>query len=235
MKNERLKRLISAAMAAALCLSLAGCGKGAQTLPQTGASGTEETKEADLADGTAENSAESTFSGTGVEFPEFYEKEGDVISFQTEVIVSEEVRENGLRKLSAAMQKPDPIKALECLMGDVEITEKNEEGPRRDDRAVDAAAGQVQVLQPAGPLIPQGRADGGQFPGLGRRRFPGRRGFLLLFLSRLLPLGLALACRGRRLGHGFRLFMALAPAGQQQQAQAGCRHASLHPVSTILF
>ena len=32
MKNERLKRLISAAMAAALCLSLAGCGKGAQTL-----------------------------------------------------------------------------------------------------------------------------------------------------------------------------------------------------------
>ena len=27
------------------------------------------------------------FFGTGVEFPEFYEKEGDVISFQTEVIV----------------------------------------------------------------------------------------------------------------------------------------------------
>ena len=27
MKNERLKRLISAAMAAALCLSLAGCGE----------------------------------------------------------------------------------------------------------------------------------------------------------------------------------------------------------------
>ena len=127
MKNERLKRLISAVMAAALCLSMAGCGKGAQTLPQTDSSGTEETKEADLADGTTENSAESAFSGTGVEFPEFYEKEGDVISFQTEVVVSEEVRENGLRKLSAAVQKPDPIKALECLMGDVDITEKNEE------------------------------------------------------------------------------------------------------------
>ena len=80
-----------------------------------------------MADGTAENSAESTFSGTGAEFPEFYEKEGNTVSFQTEVVVSEEVRENGLRKLSAAVQKPDPIKALECLMGEVEITEKNEE------------------------------------------------------------------------------------------------------------
>lgn len=127
MKNKRLKRLISAAMAAALCLSPAGCGKGAQTLPQTDSSGVEETKEADLADGTTESFAESTFSGTGVEFPEFYEKEGDVISFQTEVIVSEEVRENGLRKLSAVVQKPDLIKALDCLMGEVEITEKNEE------------------------------------------------------------------------------------------------------------
>lgn len=141
MKNERLKRLIYAAMAAALCLSPAGCGKGAQTLSQTGTSGATEMKEEAFVDDLAENpeesfaekspmeagSTESTFSGTGVEFPEFYEKEGDVISFQTEVIVSEEVRENGLRKLSAAAQKPDPVKALECLMGDVEITEKNEE------------------------------------------------------------------------------------------------------------
>ena len=127
MKNEIWKRMISAVMAAALCLSMAGCGKGAQTLSQTGASGTVETKEADLADGTAENSAESTFSGTGAEFPEFYEKEGNTVSFQTEVLYVYLFRENGLRKLSAAVQKPDPIKALECLMGEVEITEKNEE------------------------------------------------------------------------------------------------------------
>ena len=66
-------------------------------------------------------------AATNVEIPMRYEKEAENISFQTDVAVSEEVRENGMRKLSASVQKPDPAKALECLMGDAEIKEKNEE------------------------------------------------------------------------------------------------------------
>ena len=94
------KWILAFTVVAVLCNSLWGCEKTAD-MPESAA--------------------------TNVEIPMRYEKEAENISFQTDVAVSEEVRENGMRKLSASVQKPDPAKALECLMGDAEIKEKNEE------------------------------------------------------------------------------------------------------------
>lgn len=120
MKSKRIKRMITAAvLAAALCITLAGCGNGSKEAPQADTSGKTETGE-----GVSEEAASQK---TGVEMPEHYDKEAGNVSFKTEVIVSDEVRESGLQKLSASVQKPDPEKVLECLMGDTEIKVKNEE------------------------------------------------------------------------------------------------------------
>lgn len=120
MKSKRIKRMITAAvLAAAICITLAGCGNGSKEAPQADASGKTETGE-----GVSEEAASQE---TGVEMPEHYDKEAGNVSFKTEVIVSDEVRESGLQKLSASVQKPDPEKVLECLMGDTEIKAKNEE------------------------------------------------------------------------------------------------------------
>lgn len=107
------------AMTATLCLSLSGCGNGSETTPQTDTSSKVETNES--------VSEEAASSGMNIEIPERYEKEADNVYFKADVIVSSEVRENGLQKISASVQRPDPAKVLECLMGDAEIDEKNEE------------------------------------------------------------------------------------------------------------
>lgn len=139
MKHKRRNRMISAAIAAVLCLFLAGCGKASETVPQMDTSGKIETDGSDSEEklqGTSEDvsmdvsidvSEESASQGMEAEIPDFYEKEAGAVSFQTDVVVSEEVRKNGLQKISVSPQKPDPAKVLECLMGDTEITEKNEE------------------------------------------------------------------------------------------------------------
>lgn len=107
------------AMTATLCLSLSGCGNGSETTPQTDTSSKVETNES--------VSGKAASSGMNIEIPERYEKEADNVYFKAGVIVSSEVRENGLQKISASVQRPDPAKVLECLMGDAEIDEKNEE------------------------------------------------------------------------------------------------------------
>lgn len=107
------------AMTATLCMSLSGCGNGSETTPQTDTSSKVETNES--------VSGEAASSGMNIEIPERYEKEADNVYFKAGVIVSSEVRENGLQKISASVQRPDPAKVLECLMGDAEIDEKNEE------------------------------------------------------------------------------------------------------------
>lgn len=107
------------AMTATLCMSLSGCGNGSETTPQTDTSSKVETNES--------VSGKAASSGMNIEIPERYEKEADNVYFKAGVIVSSEVRENGLQKISASVQRPDPAKVLECLMGDAEINEKNEE------------------------------------------------------------------------------------------------------------
>ena len=107
------------AMTATLCMSLSGCGNGSETTPQTDTSSKVETNES--------VSGKAASSGMNIEIPERYEKEADNVYFKAGVIVSSEVRENGLQKISASVQRPDPAKVLECLMGDAEIDEKNEE------------------------------------------------------------------------------------------------------------
>lgn len=127
MKNRKRNRIFTAVTAAALCISLAGCGDASKMPPQTVTSGQAETGES-----VSEESAPSGItipapSGTGIEIPERYEKEAGNVSFQTDINVSASVRENGLRKLSAAVQKPDPQKVFDCLMKNTEIKAKNEE------------------------------------------------------------------------------------------------------------
>lgn len=117
MKNKKM--MFTAIIATTLCISLAGCSNDSKTPPQTSTSSEAETSES--------VSEESDPSGIGIEIPERYDKEADNVSFKTDVIVSANVRENGLRKLSATVQKPDPVKVFDCLMGDTEIREKNEE------------------------------------------------------------------------------------------------------------
>lgn len=107
------------AMTATLCLSLSGCGNGSETASQADTSNKVEINES--------VSGEYASSGMNIKIPERYEKEADNVSFKADVIVSSEVRENGLQKISASVQRPDPAKVLECLMGDAEIDEKNEE------------------------------------------------------------------------------------------------------------
>ena len=107
------------AMTATLCMSLSGCGNGSETTPQTDTSSKVKTNES--------VSGKAASSGMNIEIPERYEKEADNVYFKAGVIVSSEVRENGLQKISASVQRPDPAKVLECLMGDAEIDEKNEE------------------------------------------------------------------------------------------------------------
>lgn len=107
------------AMTATLCLSLSGCGNGSETASQADTSSKVEINES--------VSGEYASSGMNIKIPERYEKEADNVSFKADVIVSLEVRENGLQKISASVQRPDPAKVLECLMGDAEIDEKNEE------------------------------------------------------------------------------------------------------------
>lgn len=119
MKNKKIKMMFTAIIATTLCISLAGCSNDSKTPPQTSTSSEAETGES--------VSEESDPSGIGIEIPERYDKEADNVSFKTDVIVSANVRENGLRKLSATVQKPDPVKVFDCLMGDTEIREKNEE------------------------------------------------------------------------------------------------------------
>lgn len=116
MKNKKM--MFTAIIATTLCISLAGCSNDSKT-PQTGTSSKAETSE--------NVSEESAPSEIGIEIPERYDKEAENVSFKTDINVSENVRENGLRKLSATVQKPDPAKVFDCLMGDTEIREKNEE------------------------------------------------------------------------------------------------------------
>ena len=116
MKNKKMR--FTAIIATTLCISLAGCSNDSKT-PQTGTSSKAETSE--------NVSEESAPSEIGIEIPERYDKEAENVSFKTDINVSENVRENGLRKLSATVQKPDPAKVFDCLMGDTEIREKNEE------------------------------------------------------------------------------------------------------------
>lgn len=118
MKNKKIKMMFTAIMATALCISLAGCSDDTKT-SQTNTSSKAETSES--------VSEESAPSEIGIEIPERYDKEAENVSFKTDINVSENVRENGLRKLSATVQKPDPAKAFDCLMGDTEIRAKNEE------------------------------------------------------------------------------------------------------------
>lgn len=116
MKNKKM--MFTAIIATTLCISLAGCSNDSKT-PQTGTSSKAETNE--------NVSEESAPSEIGIEIPERYDKEAENVSFKTDINASENVRENGLRKLSATVQKPDPAKVFDCLMGDTEIREKNEE------------------------------------------------------------------------------------------------------------
>ena len=118
MKNKKIKMMFTAIMATALCISLAGCSDDTKT-SQTNTSSKAETSES--------VSEESAPSEIGIEIPERYDKEAENVSFKTDINVSENVRENGLRKLSATVQKPDPAKVFDCLMGDTEIRAKNEE------------------------------------------------------------------------------------------------------------
>lgn len=64
--------------------------------------------------------------GTNIEFPKEYKLETDNVKFNTEVIVSDEVRKSGMSVITASLQKIDAEKAYETLMGNTEIRDKGE-------------------------------------------------------------------------------------------------------------
>lgn len=115
----RNKTMITSVVAAVLCIALMGCGNGSKATQETGEANKLETNENIL--------NEVASSGLNVELPNIYEKENDSISFKADVVVASEVREKGLQRLNAFLQKPDPAKVLECLMGNTGVKEKNEE------------------------------------------------------------------------------------------------------------
>lgn len=115
----RNKTMITSVVAAVLCIALMGCGNGSKATQETGEANKLETNENII--------NEVASSGLNVELPNIYEKENDSISFKADVVVASEVREKGLQRLNAFLQKPDPAKVLECLMGNTGVKEKNEE------------------------------------------------------------------------------------------------------------
>jgi len=119
MRNKMMKRMIAGVVAGALCIIAVGCGNGPKT--------TQETEEANKVVTNENIPNEAASSGLNVEIPDRYEKENDSVSFKADVVVAPEVREKGMQRLTASLQKPDPAKVLECLMGNTEVKEKNEE------------------------------------------------------------------------------------------------------------
>lgn len=61
------------------------------------------------------------------EFPTEYKVQEDRITFNTEVVVADQVRKNGMDVISASLQEINAEKAYEFLMKNVEIRDKGEE------------------------------------------------------------------------------------------------------------
>ena len=119
MRNKIMRTMVIGVVVAVFCTALIGCGNDSKATQGTG-----ETNEA-VMDETISDKVAS--SGLNVEIPDSYEKENDSVSFKADVVVASEVREKGLQRLTASLQKPNPEKVLECLMGNTEVKEKNEE------------------------------------------------------------------------------------------------------------
>lgn len=119
MRNKIMRTMVIGVVVAVFCTALIGCGNDSKATQGTG-----ETNEAVMDENISDKVASS---GLNVEIPDSYEKENDSVSFKADVVVASEVREKGLQRLTASLQKPNPEKVLECLMGNTEVKEKNEE------------------------------------------------------------------------------------------------------------
>ena len=114
MKSQRLSVLL-------LCLGMActGC--------------KHEEKQPQISNGinTSHNHEVINETQSAVEIPEQYCHEAGNIKFDTEVSVPENVKNSGMKKISASLQTIDCEKAVECLMGDEEINNSGENGSEK--------------------------------------------------------------------------------------------------------
>lgn len=114
MKSQRLSVLL-------LCLGMActGC--------------KHEEKQPQISNGinTSHNHEVINETQSAVEIPEQYCHEAGNIKFDTEVSVPENVKNSGMKKISASLQTIDCEKAVECLMGDEKINNSGENGSEK--------------------------------------------------------------------------------------------------------
>lgn len=108
-----------------LCLGCAGCGS-EKKASNVNTTMTEETS-AGEGKNISETSDEKKNNTKENKFPkEYYLEESDNVKFNTEVIVPDEISENGMNTISASLQKINSEKAYELLMGNTELKNSGE-------------------------------------------------------------------------------------------------------------
>lgn len=116
----RIKNI--AVLTALLCLGCVGCGK---EFPKDNEIISEKNSITESKIFSADNS-DINNNGKIYEFPQEYKNENDNVKFNTDVIVSEEIIQNGMGVISTSLQKIDAEKAYETLMGSTKIQNKGE-------------------------------------------------------------------------------------------------------------
>lgn len=105
-----------------LCLGCVGCGKGPSKVNSTI---TEQINVEESGD-KSENNDEIKSNVKENEFPKRYKEDSDNVKFNTEIIVSDEIIENGMDIISATLQEINSEDAYETLMGTIELQDKGE-------------------------------------------------------------------------------------------------------------
>ena len=105
-----------------LCLGCVGCGKGPSKVNSTI---TEQINVEESVD-KSENNDEIKSNVKENEFPKRYKEDSDNVKFNTEIIVSDEIIENGMDIISATLQEINSEDAYETLMGTIELQDKGE-------------------------------------------------------------------------------------------------------------
>ena len=92
-----------------------------------------EEKHPQISDGINANQNQEVISETqsAIEIPEEYCHEAGNIKFDTAISVPETVKQSGMKKVSASLQKIDCEKAFQCLMENAEINNSGENGSQK--------------------------------------------------------------------------------------------------------
>lgn len=105
-----------------LYLGCVGCGKEPSKVNST----ITEELNVEESGNISESNDEIKSNAKGNEFPKEYKEENENVKFNTQVIVSDEITENGMNIISVSLQEINSEKAYETLMGNTELKDKGE-------------------------------------------------------------------------------------------------------------